>query len=149
MTFRSAEVMAGLMLVAFSVFAWREAASIRGDAAFFPSAIIVALGFFSLVYLVRSVAAGRRTEAVFERWWIFVAALAISLIYANAVAYVGYVTSTVVFIPVMAWVIGFRRPAYIAVTTLVYLLCVYFMFEVVFRRPLPSEMLLELLRSVR
>lgn len=149
MTLRNAEVMAGLVLVAFSVFAWREAASIRGDAALFPSAIIAVLGFFSLAYLVRSVLAGREVETVFERWWIFVAALAISLIYVNAVVYIGYVTSTVFFIPVLAWVIGFHRPVYIIVTTVVYLLCVYFMFEVVFRRPLPSEMLLEFLRSIR
>ncbi len=149
MTFRSAEVMAGLVLVAFSVFAWREAVAIRGAAAFFPMAIIAALGFFSLVYLVRSVLAGRQTETVFERWRIFVAALVISLIYINAVVHVGYITSTVFFIPVLAWVIGFRRPAYIALTTLIYLVCVYFMFEVVFRRPLPSEMLLEFIRSIR
>lgn len=148
MTFRSAEVMAGLVLVAFSVFAWREASMIRGAASFFPSLVIGALGIFSLIYLTRSVLAGRPEEPVFVRGWVFVAALAISLVYVNAVAHIGYVTSTVVFIPVLAWVIGFRRPVYLAVTTVGYIICVYVMFELVFRRPLPSELLLEFLRGL-
>jgi putative tricarboxylic transport membrane protein len=142
-------VMAGLVLVAFAAFAWNEAGRIRGAAAFFPSIVIGALGVFSLIYLVRSVLAGRPGEAMFERWWIFAAALVISLVYVNLVVRIGYVTSTAVFIPVLAWVIGFRRPVYIAVTTVVYLASVYLLFEIVFRRPLPTELLLEYLRSLR
>lgn len=146
---RNAEVIAGLVLVAFSVFAWREASGIRPAAAMFPSLIIMALGFFSVVYLVRSVLAGGATPPVFARGWVFVVVMALTLLYVNAVVRIGYVTSTLVFIPLLAWVIGFRRPVYIAVTTLVYLACVYVLFELLFGRPLPSEALLEFLRRLR
>lgn len=148
MTLRSAEVMAGLVLLAFTVFAWREASAIRGPAAFFPSVIIGALGALSLIYLTRSVLAGRSGEAMFERGFVFVAVLGLSLVYVYAVAHVGYVSSTLVFIPALAWVIGFRRPTYLAVTTVVYIASVYVTFEIVFQRPLPSEMLLEFVRGL-
>ena len=145
---RNAEAVAGVALVAFAAFAWYQSYSIRGAAAFFPSLVIVALGFFSLVYLGRSLAAPRILAPVFQRSWVFVTVFVLSVIYAYAVVSVGYLTSTIVYIPLIAYLTGFRRPVYLAVATLTYMVCVYVLFEIVFRRPLPSEMLLEYIRSL-
>lgn len=145
---RNAEAIAGLVLVCFAIFAWYASYSIRGSAAFFPSIIIIALGLFSVIYLARSLLAPRRIPQVFERWWIFLIVLGLTIVYAMMVVKVGYITSTVVYIPLLAWIIGFRRPVYIAVTTLTYMVCVYVLFEIVFRRPLPSELFLEFVRGL-
>jgi len=142
------ETFAALILLGFSVFAWSEASEIGGGAGIFPRLIIYVLTFFSLVYLVRSVLVARPGKQIIERGGIFVIMLLTSIIYINGVTYVGYVTSSLIFIPLVTWVIGFRRPLYILLVTLIYILSVYVLFEVIFDRPLPSELLLEQLRGL-
>jgi len=142
------ETVAALILVGFSVFAWSEASEITGGAGIFPRLIIYVLTFFSLVYLVRSIVVARPTARVVENVGIFAILLIASVIYINGVTYLGYVTSSLIFIPLVTWVIGFRRPLYILLVTLIYILSVYVLFEVIFDRPLPSELLLEQLRGL-
>lgn len=148
MTANRTELMAGLALLLFSVFAWREAAGIRGAAAMFPRAITVILGFFSLLYLLRSIFNGRAGEPFFKNFVIFCAILVGSIIYIQSVVFVGYVTSTAIFVPLISWVIGFRRPVYIAIVTIIYVLSIYFIFEVIFKRPMPDDLSIQLIRSL-
>lgn len=142
------ETVAALILVGFSVFAWSEVSEITGGAGIFPRLIIYVLTFFSLVYLVRSIMVARPTRQVVENLGIFAILLVASIVYINGVTYLGYVTSSLIFIPLATWAIGFRRPLYILVVTLVYIVSVYVLFEVIFGRPLPSELLLEQLRRL-
>lgn len=146
---KNVETIAALILVSFAVFTWIQASAISGGAGIFPRLIVYVLAFFSLVYLVRSIAVARAGTQVFEDIGIFLILLVASVIYINCVTYVGYVTSSLIFIPLMAWMIGFRRPLYILAVTLIYMASVYLLFEVVFGRPLPSELLLETLREFR
>ncbi len=144
MTTNRTEVVAGLTLLAFSIFAWNQAAGIRGAAAMFPRFIIVVLGIFSLIYLARSIFNGRPNETVFKSVPIFVTILIASIVYVQAVVAVGFVTSTVIFVPLISWIIGFRRKMYMAVTTVIYVMSMYFVFEVVFKRPMPDDILIQL-----
>lgn len=142
------ETIAAAFLLAFSIFAWVQAAAISGGAGTFPKLIVYVLTFFSAVYLVRSLMVARPAIRVIEHGGIFAVLLVTTLIYINGVTYAGYVTSSIVFIPLSAWLVGFRRPIYIAIVTVVYIVSVYVLFEVVFGRPLPSELLLEYLRRL-
>ena len=148
MSANPAEVIAGLLLVGFSLFAWSEAAQIRGAAAMFPSGVIAMLGFFSVIYLLRSIFNGRATEPMFPRAGLFAIVLIGSLIYTQLVVTVGYVTSTLLFIPLTAWIIGFHRPIYIAIVTVVYVTTTDLLFEVAFNRPMPDDYFLLMIRSL-
>jgi hypothetical protein len=72
--------------------------------------------------------------------------LVLTIVYVNLAVAIGYITATILYIPAVAWLIGFRRPVYISVVTVVYLVSVYALFELVFGRALPSELLFDLVR---
>ena len=108
------EVTAGLPLCGFCLFAWSEAAQLRSAAGMFPRGVIALMGFFSVVYLLRSIFNGSATDALFPHARMFAVVLVGSVIYTLLVVTVGYVTSTVIFVPLISWMIGFRRPLYIA-----------------------------------
>lgn len=145
MTANRTEVIAGLFLIAFSIFAWNEASNIRGAAAMFPRAVIAVLGLFSMIYLLRSVFNGRATDPVFKRASIFFVVLIASAIYMQLLVMIGYVTSTILFVPLISWIIGFRRPLYIGIVTVIYVASTYVLFELVFRRPMPDELAIQLI----
>ncbi len=148
MSANPAEVVAGMVLVGFSLFAWNEAAAISGAAAMFPTGVIAVLLFFSVVYLLRAIFRGRATEPMFPHVGLFAVVLVGSLAYTQLVVTIGYVTSTVLFIPLISWLIGFRRPVYIAVVTVVYVATADLLFEVAFNRPMPEDPFLLMLRSL-
>ncbi len=142
------EVAAGLALCGFCLFAWQQAAQLRSAAGMFPKAVIVLMGFFSVIYLLRSIFNGSATDALFQQARMFAVVLIGSVIYTLLVVTVGYVTSTVIFVPLISWMIGFRRPLYIAVTTVVYVATAYLLFEVVFERPMPDDRTIMMIRSL-
>jgi hypothetical protein len=144
MTARYTEAMVGVVLVAFSAFALAQTLAISGGARIFPLISVGTLGLFSAIYLARSLLAPKETEPLVTRPGIFAIVVGLTLVYMNLAVAVGYITSTILYIPAVAWLIGFRRPVYLAVTTLVYLVTVYVLFEVIFGRALPPELLFEL-----
>ena len=65
------------------------------------------------------------------------------VIYAVALCYAGFIVSSLILIPAIMWVMGERRPLFIAVTTALIVLCIYVSFEVVFNSPLPESIFSE------
>lgn len=143
---RYSEAVAGLVLVAFSAFALLQTLAIPGAARIFPLLTVGALGFFSVIYLGRSLLAPRDTGPLVTRADVFLVVLVLTIVYVNLAVAIGYITATILYIPAVAWLIGFRRPVYISVVTVVYLVSVYALFELVFGRALPSELLFDLVR---
>ncbi len=149
MTARYTEAMAGVVLVAFSAFALAQTLGISGGAQIFPLIAVATLGIASVIYLARSLLAPKETEPLVTRPGIFAIVLGLTLVYMNLSVAIGYITATIVYIPTVAWLIGFRRPVYLAVATAIYLVVVYVLFEVLFGRALPPELLFELIWGPR
>lgn len=147
MTARYTEAMVGVVLVAFSAFALAQTLTISGGARIFPLIAVATLGLFSTIYLARSLLVPKETEPLVTRPGIFAIVLGLTLVYVNLAVAIGYISATIFYIPSVAWLIGFRRPVYLALTTVIYLVTVYVLFEVVFGRALPSELLFELIRG--
>ena len=147
MTTRYTEAMVGVVLVAFSAFALSQTLALSGGARIFPLIAVATFGIASMIYLARSVLAPKETEPLVTRPGIFAVVLILTLVYINLAVVIGYVTATIFYIPSVAWLIGFRRPVYLAVATLTYLAAVYLLFEVLFGRALPPELLIERLRG--
>lgn len=65
------------------------------------------------------------------------------VLYAILLCYAGFIASSLILIPIIMWVMGERRPLFIAVTTVLIVLCIYVSFEVVFNSPLPESIFSE------
>jgi len=65
------------------------------------------------------------------------------VIYAVALCFAGFIASSVILIPAIMWVMGERRPLFLAITTALIVLCIYVSFEVVFNSPLPESIFSE------
>lgn len=74
-----------------------------------------------------------------------VIAIALTLLYIVGVREVGFLTTSLLFVPGVAYALGLRRHLLILATTLIYVLGVYFFFEVLFNTPLPRDLILRYL----
>lgn len=62
--------------------------------------------------------------------------------YSLAVQYLGFYTSTVIMIPLVAWVAGYRKPAGLALTTVLFTGMIYLIFSFLMGQRFPSEFFL-------
>ncbi|HKM97178.1 MAG TPA: tripartite tricarboxylate transporter TctB family protein [Buttiauxella sp.] len=65
------------------------------------------------------------------------------VIYGVALCYAGFIASSLILIPAIMWVMGERRPLFLAIVTALIVLCVYVSFEIVFKSPLPESIFSE------
>ena len=118
-------------------------------AAMFPRLILGLAVFLSVCWLISTIlprrrpAGGPRDEATphpfMENPGNLATFLMVIAAYIALIDVIGYFTSTIVFIPAAAFALGFRRVTYTAITVLLFVGFVYFIFVVLFNRPLPIE----------
>lgn len=70
--------------------------------------------------------------------------IGLTIVYVIAVAKLGYMTASLVFIPATAWALGARRPLALVLTTIIFLMLMAWLFLVVFQVPLPRDIILQL-----
>lgn len=116
--------------------------------AFWPSAIawlFIALGVVQglEVAFVSSAHAGRTVDLhSFPVRIAFVGAV-IAIAYAVLLAYVGFIASTVVFIPALMLLMGARNPLHISLTTVGVIAVIWVFFVLIFNNELPPPSLFE------
>ena len=71
--------------------------------------------------------------------------IGLTVLYVAGVRFLGYVTASVIFIPVTAWFLGIRKPVLLAATTAIFVGTIAYLFREVFSIPLPRETILGLL----
>ncbi|MGK7244599.1 tripartite tricarboxylate transporter TctB family protein [Buttiauxella agrestis] len=95
------------------------------------------------IYLQRGTADGEKADLssypVRKAYGVTV----LMVIYAVALCFAGFIASSVILIPAIMWVMGERRPLFLAITTALIVLCIYVSFEVVFNSPLPESIFSE------
>jgi len=103
---------------------------------------MVPLAILSSVMLIQSFLPMFRATRI-RPFFVKPANLLISLVgifvYILAVQWLGYFTSSVVFIPVFASVLGERSWTMLGVSTILFLVMIYLVFVVAFERPVPIE----------
>ena len=89
------------------------------------------------------VPAGRaeRLEATGVDLSRFVLILAVGAAYVAGFVWLGFFTSTVIMVPAVAWMLGYREPKVILLTTLSITLVLYAVFRLLLGVPLPEEAL--------
>ncbi len=133
---------AGLVLFVFSAAAFALTFTFPVSAIGHTRMVTGAMAVLSAILFFRSFTAAER-EKTFEPFMRhpgrFALGFLMTVAYVLGCEYVGYYTSSVIFIPVAAYALGLRRPLMIGITTVLYCLTIYGVFEILFGRPLPSE----------
>lgn len=149
MNFR--DLVSGIAFLILGITAAWMGKAFYADAAYIPVGVGVLMGMFSLPLIWRGIADTIRkaplntpviTTALVDNPLRFSATLACCLIYYTALPYVGFYTTSTLFIGLLAYVLGERRPAVIAGITVGFIALLYLLFAVVLKRPLPTEFFL-------
>lgn len=124
-----------------------EALTYTRGSIYFPVGVLTIMLVMSCAWLVDAVIKLRaqppqvRAEAgQGEQWRRFATIIALSAVYVVAVSLAGFFLSTLLIIPAMAVVIGYRNYPVIAVSALIFCAITYAIFALFLRVPLPAEL---------
>ncbi len=143
------DVIAALALVGLSAWALYYVSGLSARAAMFPRLAAGLLLALSVAYLIRELFRASRVEPqpFFHHAPRFVIALVLVVTYAVAFPKIGFLTATIVFVPLFATAIGMRRPWLSAASGIAFTAAVYVVFVVLLNRRLPPERIIELWRD--
>jgi len=132
---------AALIMVMVAVFWWDSYSIKAAEAQMYPRLILIVLGLLALALFIRGVRLGRTPAQtrVISSLPAFLAFVVPTLAYAVSVNYFGFFTSSVIYIPLVAFLIGLRKHWLNAAVTFVFLLATWLVFVALFSRPLPPE----------
>ena len=143
------ELVIALVVLALAALGLIDAAEFPRASAYLPTAVLGLACVLSVAWAVQSLLAIRREPPTLRldpaetRRLLTLAAL--SLLYAFAIVEVGFFTSTVLFIPLAALLLGYRSVRGLALSTAAFALLLYAVFGLLLRTPLPPERILQLL----
>lgn len=135
------QIAAVVLMVVVAVF-WRDSNAINAaEAQMYPRLVLGIMGIMAVLLFVRGLRMGprRAAEPVVTSWLAFAAFLVPTVLYAVAVGRVGFFTSSIVYIPLVAFLIGLRQHWLNALVTILFLLATWLVFVALFARPLPRE----------
>lgn len=94
-----------------------ENTPISRNPAWFPQLLLTLMLVASAVLAVRALLAGVKPPVTSMRWRALAITLSISALYLVGFVGVGFIPATAVLIPLMSWLLGFRRPLVIVLVT--------------------------------
>jgi hypothetical protein len=141
------DTIAGAIVLAFGATVFIAAGHYAPAAALFPRAVAGLMMLAATILILRDLA-GRSPrldlgigKAAALRIGMVVM---LSLIYVAGVASIGFVTASVIFIPVTAFLLGVRNVLEVTLATVIFVGGIAYLFRHVFGIPLPREILLAL-----
>ena len=143
------ELVIALVILALAAAGIAEATGFPVASAYLPFAVLGLTCLLSFAWAVQSVLAIRRERPSLRldpaetRRLLTLAGL--SLLYALAITEIGFFTSTFIFIPLSAFLLGYRSVRGLAIATAAFALLLYAVFGLLLRTPLPPELILRLL----
>lgn len=136
----------GVVLMVIAAAAFWGADELPDDTALYPRLISGLMFFLSLGLTARSYTPAIRAYD-FGSFAIHLprltVAVSVTLVYFIAAGQLGFYTATLVFVPGMAWLAGYRSGRVMAWTTVIYLVGIYAVFGLLFNRPLTPELILQ------
>ena len=116
-----------------------------GNGGMFPRAVAGIMIAASLGLLVKSfVRPSAIAPMTREAMLRVTVAVVLTLLYIVGVAKLGFVTSSLIFIPATAYALGLKRHVMIAVSTVLFVVFVHLLFKAIFGTPLPPDLILTL-----
>jgi hypothetical protein len=139
---------AALIIFLFGAAVFYVAGDFPAAAALFPRAVAGIMMLAGIVIGIRATVSPKPATALeFDRDATIRIGVVIglTLLYVAGVRFLGYVTASVIFIPVTAWFLGVRKPVLLAATTVIFVSVIAYLFRSVFSIPLPREAILAVL----
>ena len=148
------DIFLALFVILFSIAAYIVTLSYPYESAYFPRFIIVLLGFLGLILLIKEIrnrpsAVAATKGKVQDRipFWhrsVFrkvASMIGSSLIYLIVLNHFGFFVSTLVYLPVMIWTLGVRKPKTIIFSTAFVVFFIFLIFQMFLRVPFPEGLL--------
>ncbi|WP_180902625.1 tripartite tricarboxylate transporter TctB family protein [Martelella soudanensis] len=107
-------------------------ADLRPISALLPAAMLVGLIVLSILLLIgdqRHAAQGEAAETIAKSWRRVIGAFCLILAYALGCDFVGFYPSTIVVIPLVAWVFGFRNWLGLLAATVIVVGAIWLIFD--------------------
>lgn len=150
MTKRTLELVAAALVAVVFAALFLEAMTYRGRSSYVPSAA-TALGFVMCLFWMISALrlSPEKGDAPLpvtrEDLGRFSLILFAGLLYMIGFAWIGFFTSTLIVVPVLAAVLGYRNWKVLVVTTIGFVILLYGVFRLLLSVPLPPEAILALM----
>ena len=149
---RKANIIISIILLGFSGFyaylianlPARDLSNTLG-AAFVPWVLVGALAGLSVLLLISSILASNKNSKVSlpRKELLGIAFLLILIVcYVKLMGYLGFVSTSIVFLSILTWLAGSRKPVEIAVFSVTTATLVYLLFHKFFQVQLPTGLLL-------
>jgi hypothetical protein len=145
---------AAAILLVFCGFVYGVASSYPYQSAYFPRIIIILLAILSFALLGKAFLARRRERAgkqqdypkdtkklalwkreVFRKVVLMVTG---AMIFIGVMDFAGFYLTSLVYLPLMTWLLGVRKPRTIILSSFIVLFFVYLVFTAFLRVPLPE-----------
>jgi len=134
---------AGIVIFAVSALLFYNTHDYPPETAEFPRIILSIMLILSGWMILRSFVLADWRSKTYEEFFIhggrFVLAVSMMAVYILGINYLGYYTTTLAYIPLMAWLLGFRNRLMIVLSTILYLALILVVFDILFERQLPKE----------
>ncbi|MEZ5652827.1 MAG: tripartite tricarboxylate transporter TctB family protein [Burkholderiaceae bacterium] len=136
---RAETVTAVAIFVAAALFLW-PTAELPALSALLPASMLIALLVLSVALLVadqRKASAGEPAESLTRSPRRAIGAFLLIVVYALCVDFFGFYPSTAVFVPLIAWLFGYRDPRGLALATVIVLAAIYLIFSFAMAQEFP------------
>lgn len=142
-----------IVIVLSSIVIYLGSLSYPHESAYFPRFIIILLGFLGIVLFVREIrkktdsgsAIHKKNGSIpfFQNQAFLKVSLMIfsSMIYLLVMNWAGFFSATIVYLPVMIWLMGVKKPSTIIISTVVVLLLIFLVFRAFLKVPFPEGLL--------
>ena len=134
---------AGLVIFAVCVLFYHNTLEYPGETAQFPRGMLIIMLALSGWMILRSFIFADWRKMEYEDFFIhggrFTLAVATMAGYIFAINTIGYYSTSIIYIPVMALLLGFRNKIMIIASTVFYLFIILVVFDIFFERQLPKE----------
>ena len=145
---RDYESLISICLFGGAVTAFYSANNFAGEAAIFPRMVTLLAVFLTATLVVKALARSgdiQETNSFFIHIPRFVTGSGVMFLYLLSINYVGYFTSTAVFIPCLAYLLAYRNLMSSLILTVGFVVAIYIIFVGIFKTTLPPEILLHAL----
>ena len=137
------ELLSSIVVTIFSVFGLIEAWGYSATSGFLPRIVLFIMLALSLIWVAQSLKSilqfkSQEKTADFE-WGKFFLIISSSTLFVLGISYLGVITSSVIFTPLLALGLGYRNVKNVTIAALVFCTLIYVIFRVVLRIPLPPE----------
>ena len=136
---------AAVVMFVGTVLLFRHADTFPEEVALYPRLVIGLMVILSILMFLKSFTKAERQKA-FEPFFIhrkrFLLCAVMMLSYIAGVQYLGFYSATLIFVPVAAFALGYRKRRVMVVAALSYLLFIFLVFGQLFDRPFTTEFFL-------